>query len=269
MIDWINFMWGLMAILLASVVTWLISLVKRDVSIVDSLWAIMFALAAYVYALNTSTTGMRTPLVLTLAILWSVRLSGYITWRNWGEPEDRRYLEIRNRNEPNFAVKSLYMIFGLQGVLAWVISLPLFVAISSQSPLSWLDYTGIVLWCIGMVFEGGSDFQLARFKAQAQNKGRVLSQGLWRYSRHPNYFGNFCIWWGFYLIALSAGGWWSFISPLLMSFLLLKVSGVTLLEKDIGERRPDYRDYITRTNAFFPWFPRQSTSNESDRSIVR
>ncbi len=269
MIDWTNFLLGLAAILLAGVLTWFISLVKRNVSIVDSLWAIMFALAAYVYAANATVAGTRATLVIVLVTLWAVRLSGYITWRNWGEAEDRRYQEIRNRNKPNFALKSLYIVFGLQGVLAWVISLPLLVAISSQNPLTWLDYLGIGFWCIGMVFEAGADIQLARFRAQAENRGRVLDQGLWRYSRHPNYFGNFCIWWGFYLIALSAGGWWSIVSPLLMSFLLLRVSGVTLLEQDIGERRPDYKDYIERTNAFFPWFPRQDTSNESNRSFVK
>lgn len=269
MIEWFNFLWGLAVILLAGVLTWLISVIKRDVSIVDSLWAIMFALAAYSYTLNSATPGTRTTLILVLVTLWAVRLSGYITWRNWGESEDRRYREIRDRNEPNFAMKSLFLIFGLQGILAWIISLPLLVAVSSQSPLGWLDYVGIGLWCLGMVFEAGADLQLARFKAQPQSRGKVLDQGLWRYSRHPNYFGNFCIWWGFYLLAVAGGGWWSIVSPLLMSFLLLRVSGVTLLEKDIGERRPHYKDYIERTNAFFPWFPRHPKSTtESNRSNI-
>jgi steroid 5-alpha reductase family enzyme len=147
-------------------------------------------------------------------------------------------------------------VFGLQAALAWVISLPLLAATGSTAPLGWLDAAGVALWLVGMIFEAGGDWQLARFKRDPANRGKVLDTGLWRYTRHPNYFGDFCVWWGFFLIALSAGGWWSIVGPLAMSFLLLKVSGVALLEKDIGERRPAYRDYIRRTNAFFPGPPR-------------
>jgi steroid 5-alpha reductase family enzyme len=269
MIDWTSYFWGLIAIMTAGTVTWIVSVFKHNVSIVDSLWAIMFAIAASVYALHAPTLEARGALVLVLVSLWAARLSGYITWRNWGEPEDRRYRDIRKRNEPNFAIKSIYLVFGLQGVLAWIISLPLLVAIGHQGSLGWLDYLGIGLWCVGMIFEAGADAQLVRFKAREHNKRGVLDKGLWRYSRHPNYFGNFCIWWGFYLIALSAGGWWSIVSPLLMSFLLLKVSGVGLLEKDIKTRRPAYRDYIERTSAFFPWPPKQTTSDHPKESTVR
>ena len=140
----------------------------------------------------------------------------------------------------------------MQGVLAWLISLPLLAGILGQQSLGWLDIAAVSLWCIGFLFEAVGDWQLARFKADPANKGRVMDRGLWRYSRHPNYFGNCCLWWGFYLLALAAGGWWSIISPILMTFLLLKVSGVSLLEQDITERRPAYRDYIQRTNAFVP-----------------
>ena len=143
-------------------------------------------------------------------------------------------------------------MFGLQGVLAWIIALPLLPAIASDAPLGLLDAIAAALWLVGLVFEAGGDYQLSRFKRDPANKGKVLDTGLWRYTRHPNYFGDFCIWWAFYLFAVSAGGWWSIISPLLMSFLLLKVSGVAMLEKTIGERRPEYAEYIERTNAFFP-----------------
>jgi steroid 5-alpha reductase family enzyme len=137
-----------------------------------------------------------------------------------------------------------------------VISIPLLAAINSTTPLGWLDAIGAALWLVGMVFEAGGDWQLLRFRRNPANQGRVLDSGLWRYTRHPNYFGDFCVWWGLFLIALAAGGWWSVAGPLLMSFLLLEVSGVALLEKDIGERRPAYRDYVRRTNAFFPGPPR-------------
>jgi steroid 5-alpha reductase family enzyme len=184
--------------------------------------------------------------------IWALRLAAHITWRNWGHGEDRRYQAIRARNEPHFAFKSLYLVFALQAVLAWIISLPLFAPMTSASPLNLCDVIGATLWSVGFFFEAVGDWQLARFKANAANTGKVMDRGLWRYTRHPNYFGDFAVWWGFFLIALGGGAWWSVIGPLLMSVLLMRVSGVTLLEKDIGERTPEYRDYVRRTNAFFP-----------------
>jgi steroid 5-alpha reductase family enzyme len=143
-------------------------------------------------------------------------------------------------------------VFVLQAVLAWIISLPLFGAAMGSGALGPLDVLGAALWLVGLVFEAGGDWQLSRFKADPANRGKVMDRGLWRWTRHPNYFGDFCVWWGFYAIALSAGAWWSVLGPLLMSVLLMRVSGVTLLEQDIGERRPAYADYIRSTNAFFP-----------------
>lgn len=250
--------WGLVGILAAAIGTWVISIFKHDVSIVDSVWGPLFALAASIYAATLTELGPRAPLVLILVSLWALRLATYITWRNWGEAEDQRYQAIRRNNEPHFAAKSLYLVFGLQGLLAWIISLSLFAAIAGQAPLGILDFLGVTLWLIGMVFETGGDWQLMRFKQRPENRGKVMDKGFWHYTRHPNYFGEFCIWWGFYLLALGAGGWWSILSPLLMTFLLLRVSGVTLLERDIADRRPAYRQYKARTNAFFPWVPRNS-----------
>ncbi len=248
---------GLAALAAFALVGWAVSVPLRNVSIVDSLWSLMFVLAAVTYAVaREEGLGTRAVLVLVLVSAWAIRLAAYITWRNRGHGEDFRYQVIRARNQPNFAFKSLYLVFGLQAVLAWVVSLPLLAAINSDAPLGWLDVAGVAVWSIGLVFEAGGDWQLARFKADSGNRGRVLDTGFWRYTRHPNYFGDFCVWWGFFLIALSAGGAWSVSGPALMSLLLLKVSGVALLEKDIGERRPAYRDYVRRTNAFFPGPPR-------------
>ena len=246
---------GLVIILIAGFLTWLLSIAKRDVSIVDSLWAPMFLLAAVAYLSHLADPSARALIVVALVGLWALRLTSYITWRNWGEAEDVCYQAIRERNQPGFTFKSLYLVFGLQGVIAWIVSLPLLAAILSDAPLGVFDWIGIGLWVIGMAFEALGDWQLARFKANPENRGKVLDSGLWRYSRHPNYFGNACIWWGLFLIAFSAGGWWSLISPILMTFLLLKVSGVALLEQDIGERRPAYKDYVRRTNAFIPGPP--------------
>jgi steroid 5-alpha reductase family enzyme len=240
----------------AATLLWLASIPKKNVAIVDALWSLMFVAAAVTYAALAASPGPRTTPVLVLVTIWALRLAGYITIRNWGHGEDRRYQAIRARNEPNFAFKSIYLVFWFQALLAWVISLPLLGAITSPAPLGWLDYAGLALWVVGFIFEAGGDWQLARFKADPANAGKVMDRGLWRYTRHPNYFGDFSIWWGLFLIALSAGAWWSIIGPLIMSTLLMKVSGVGLLEKDIGARRPKYAEYIRRTNAFFPWFPR-------------
>jgi steroid 5-alpha reductase family enzyme len=243
---------GLGVVAVVAVLTWSFSVYKNNVAIVDSVWSLMFLLLACTYAAAAGPIGPRALLMLILVAVWALRLSSYITWRNWGHGEDRRYQAIRARNEPRFALKSLWLIFGFQAVLAWVISLPLLGSILSPAPLGIADGVGAGLWLLGLVFEAGGDWQLARFKADPANRGKVMDRGFWRYTRHPNYFGDFAIWWGLYVIAAGAGAWWSFVGPAVMSMLLMRVSGVTLLEKDIGERRPQYAEYIRRTNAFFP-----------------
>jgi steroid 5-alpha reductase family enzyme len=248
---------ALPALLVAATLTWLLSLPLRNVAIVDSLWSLMLFAAGVIYALGSDPRAPRLSLVLWLLALWAARLSFYITVRNAGKGEDHRYQAIRARNQPGFALKSLYLVFWLQAVLAWVISLPLLGAFASNQPMGWLDRAGLALWLLGFIFEAGGDWQLARFKKDPANAGRVMDRGLWRFTRHPNYFGEFCIWWGFFLVALSAGAWWALPGPLLISFLLLRVSGVALLEKDIGNRRPQYADYVLKTNAFFPGPPRK------------
>ena len=256
MFELLPYLSGLAALLGLAVLGWAASVAKGDAGLVDSLWSLFFLLGALVYAANTNVGEPRAAVLLVLVTLWALRLAGYLTWRNWGEPEDRRYQAIRARNEPGFAWKSLYLVFGLQGLLAWIIIMPLLAGISGGGTLNALDYAGIALWLLGFGFETIGDWQLARFKADPANRGRVLDTGLWRYTRHPNYFGEATLWWGYYLIAAAAGGWWTVFAPLLMTLLLLKVSGVSLLEQDIHERRPAYRDYIARTNAFLPWRPR-------------
>ena len=244
-------------LLIAATFTWLLSLPLRNVSIVDSLWSLMLFAAAVIYGLGADPRAPRLAFVLWLVMLWAARLSIYITARGMGKGEDPRYQAIRARNEPGFAWKSLILVFWLQAVLAWIISLPLLGVFASNQPIGVLDYLGILLWLTGFVFEVGGDWQLSRFKRNPANAGAVMSSGFWRYTRHPNYFGEFCIWWGFAVLALSAGAWWSVAGPLLLTFLLLRVSGVRLLEKDIGNRRPRYADYVLKTNAFFPGPPRK------------
>ncbi len=262
MFDWTSWLLGLVALLLFGVASWLVSVFKRDVSIVDSLWSLMFLIAVVIYTMLSSieVTG-HALLLITLLAIWALRLSAYISWRNWGEGEDYRYQEIRLNNDPGFWFKSLYIVFGLQAVLAWLIATPIPAAMNGAYSVSTATYIGLALWIIGMVFEVGGDWQLARFKADPSNKGKVLDQGLWRYTRHPNYFGEACVWWGFYFVAVDAGAWWTIFSPIIITILLLRVSGVTLLEKDIVVRRPAYRAYIARTNTFFPGPPKQTLSS--------
>lgn len=264
---WNVALFGLAATCAIGVLTWAASVVRSDVSLVDRVWSVCIAAAGFAYAFAfmqaQEPVGPRAACALGLAAAWALRLSVYITARNWGHGEDRRYQAIRARNQPNFAFKSLYLVFALQAVLAWIVSAPLHAAVAGAGAWTWLDTVGASLAAFGIVFEAIGDWQMSRFKARPENKGRVMDQGLWRYTRHPNYFGEFCIWWGLWLMALAAGGGWSIVSPLLMSVLLLKVSGVTLLEADLTERRPAYRDYIARTNAFFPGPPRTAAHAET------
>jgi steroid 5-alpha reductase family enzyme len=237
---------------------WLISLPLKDVSIVDIAWGLGFVLITWTTFLagTPSESDLLLPL---LATVWGLRLSGYLVWRNIGKPEDYRYREMRNHRPRSFPMRSLLTIFALQGVLMWIIALPLQTVHSSGNASFVLTLIGVLLWVTGFVFESVGDWQLARFKADPGNSGRVMDRGLWRYTRHPNYFGDFLVWWGFYSLALASGAaWWSIVGPIIMSVLLIRVSGVTLLEKSLKRRKRGYTDYVSRTNAFFPWWPRQA-----------
>ncbi len=259
MFDWQIYISALLAMLTFGFAGWLISVAKKNVTLVDSMWSLFFLLSAVVYAYY-SPNSPRENLLLAVVTLWALRLSIYLSWRNWHPHEDSRYALIRKNNAPHFWLKSLVIIFTFQAVLAWLISIPLLSGIHSSSPVNWLDFLGLALWLFGFMFTAVADVQLSRFKANSANKGRVLDTGLWRYSRHPNYFGECCVWWAYFIIGLAAAGfgaytWLSVISPLLMTLLLLKVSGVALLESTITERRPEYAAYIMRTSAFIPMPP--------------
>lgn len=252
--------YNLLVVLLLMLTAWVVSLLKRDAGVADSFWGLGFVLVAWTtFAWTDGYLGRRW-LLVGLTTLWGLRLSIHITRRNWGKGEDRRYQEWRAGHGASFWWVSLFTVFGLQGLLLWLISLVLQVGQMSAQPagFTWLDWLGTLLWAVGFSFEAVADQQLARFKANPANSGRVMDRGLWRYSRHPNYFGEALIWWGVFLIALATpGSLWLAISPLTITFLLLKVSGVTLLEKTIVETRPQYRDYMKRTSAFVPWFPKR------------
>jgi len=235
---------------------------------VDPFWGLGFILVTWltVALVSPGRIDTRSWLLAVLVAIWGVRLSLYLLRRNWGHGEDRRYRAMRDRHGRRFWWISLLTVFWLQAVILWIVSLPIQVAIlkgaaetslvrESGRPIGWLDLLGASVWLVGLLFEAVGDFQMERFQADPANAKRVMDRGLWRYTRHPNYFGDFCVWWGLFLIAVAAGAFWTVFSPMLMSFLLLRVSGVTLLEDTIGTRRPDYADYQARTSSFFPWPP--------------
>ena len=256
MLDWNAYFLALGFNAIIAVVAWLYSVWRRNVAIVDTLWSLMILAVPAVYLLAIGGNGLRGAVVLALIAAWALRLSLHIMVRNHGQPEDHRYQAIRRNNEPHFWFKSLYIVFGLQAFLAWFIALPAVAVVASTTAPGWLELAAMAVWGVGMFFEVVGDWQLMRFQRSPRSAGAVLDSGLWRYSRHPNYFGEALLWWGVYLAALAAGAWWSVASPLLMTFLLLRVSGVAMLERDIADRRPAYQDYIRRTNAFFPAPPR-------------
>lgn len=252
------YMIGLAAIMALMVLLWLVSLRLKNSSIVDIFWGTGFVIAGWVYFLLTPDGFFpRKLLIMTLVTIWGLRLSLYILRRNWGKPEDFRYQVWRKEAGQAWWWRSFFKVFLLQGFLLWIISIPLLAAQYPQLPdhLTFLDYLGAFLWLIGFFFESTGDYQLARFKADPANKGKVMDKGVWRYTRHPNYFGDSAQWWGYYLIALAVGGWWSLFSPVLMTLLLLRVSGVALLEKTL-ETKPGYKEYIEKTSPFIPWFPK-------------
>jgi len=239
---------------------WVISLFLINASIVDIFWGSGFVIAGWIYfSLTPEGFPYRKWLVACLTTFWGLRLSLYILWRNWGKGEDYRYQVWRQAAAEAWWWKSYFKVFLLQGFLLWLISSPLLAAQISPLPphLTIWDTLAVLVWGIGFFFEAVGDWQLARFKANAANKGKLFRDGVWRYTRHPNYFGDSAQWWGYFLFAFAAGGFWTIYSPLLMTFLLLRVSGVSLLEKNLKDVKPGYEEYIQTTSSFLPWFPRK------------
>lgn len=263
MASWTPHLYALAVLLGAFFLLWLLSLPLRNASIVDPFWGSAFVLAAFAVAFadGGAGTGPRRALALTLVTAWGLRLSLHLLRRNAGHGEDPRYAAMRSGHGARFWWVSLFTVFLLQALLAWVISAPVQVAVARPSTsLGLLDGAAAALWAVGLLFEAVGDWQLTRFRREAGTRGRVLDTGLWRYTRHPNYFGDACAWWGLGLLGLAAGAPLTLLGPALMTFLLVRVSGVALLEKDIAERRPGYRAYVARTSAFLPWFPKEETT---------
>ncbi len=239
---------------------WIWSVFIKNVSIVDLFWGFGFVLVNAFYVFMSDEVNPREILILCLVSIWGLRLTLYLAWRNIGKGEDFRYQEFRRHYGPKrYWWFSFFQTFLLQGVLIMIISLPLLGVTSSRSSgeLTILDYLGIIVWLIGFTFEAGGDYQLARFKRDVANKGKVLNTGFWKYTRHPNYFGDSAVWWAYAIFSIAAESYWQIIGSIVMTLLIIKVSGVALLEKTLNDTKPQYREYIEKTNSFFPWFPKK------------
>lgn len=248
---------GALALLMA--LAWALSVHLRDASIVDPAWGPAFVVVAVVGTLAGDGDSGRRWLLLAMTAAWGLRLGLHLVRRKLGErEEDRRYAAMRARKGAGFALWSLWAIFATQAVLVLIVSLPLQVAAGRPTAIAATIVPGLLVFALGLGFEAIGDEQLRRFKASPANRGKVMDRGLWRYTRHPNYFGDACAWWGLWLVALPAGGaWWTVVGPATMTLLLVRVSGKAMLERDIGTRRPGYAEYVKRTSGFVPLPPRR------------
>lgn len=240
---------------------WMLGVKLRNASIIDIFWGLGFVSLGWLYFVMTDGFELRRWLVLGLVTLWGLRLALYISVRNHGKGEDKRYATWRREGGKWWWLRSYVTVFLLQGLMMLVISIPLYLSQRSVLPdsLTAIDSIAVFVALAGILFEAVADWQLFHFKRDSANRGQVLSSGLWRYSRHPNYFGEILVWWGLFGLAVQTpSGWLALISPVLMTVLLMKVSGVTLLESGLKKSKPGYEDYVRRTNALIPWRPKTS-----------
>ena len=258
------FAWSALAIAVVMFTTWLVSLPLRNASIVDPIWSLGFVVVGWVAFISQHqhVDAVRTGVLLAFVTIWGVRLSLHLFIRNVGHGEDYRYKAMRKKHGAKFWLVSLGTVYLFQGVLMWIVSLPLQFGIGTSTRTAWWVLPlilGAIVWLIGFAFESIGDAQLRAFKADPNSAGQVMDRGLWRYTRHPNYFGAASVWWGIFLVSLGAGGlaWIGVIGPIVMTTLLRRVSGVTLLEKSLVKRRPGYEDYVRRTSPFLPRPPRK------------
>ena len=254
------FLQALYIVIIMMTVLWLVSIIIKNASIVDIFWGIGFAALAVFYLIRSGEADTRKIIIVSLVVLWGLRLTFYIAWRNSGKGEDPRYRNFRRKyGEERYWWVSFFQVFLLQGILMWLISVTILGAVyfSSGPETGFIYYAGIILWITGFIFEAGGDYQLAKFRSDTANRGKVLDSGFWRYTRHPNYFGDSAVWWSYGLFCLGSGSIWPVAGSLLMTLLIIKVSGVALLEKSLIEQKPHYRQYIEKTSSFFPWPPKK------------
>jgi len=255
-----TYLQGLLLIIAFFTLVWVLSVFLKNASIVDIFWGLGYVLVSAFYFIVTPEISVRKIIVTILVAIWGLRLSTHIFLRNMGKPEDYRYQEFRkNYGEKRYWWFSYFQVFLLQGSLVWLISAPLLAVFyySSNNSFGVLDVLGILIWLVGFTFEAGGDWQLIRFKNNPANKGKLLTTGFWKYTRHPNYFGDAAVWWGFAILSVASGSFLPILSSLLMTWLIIKISGVSMLERTMKNTKPGFEEYVKRTNAFFPWFPKK------------
>jgi steroid 5-alpha reductase family enzyme len=251
----------ILAVLAATALIWIISLFLKDVSIIDIFWAPGFVLICAVSVWWVKSLDADGLIVVALVTIWALRLGThlFLRWLRAGH-EDRRYAAMRRKAPGTFPVNSLFKVFWLQAAIMWFVSLPIqMLLMAPHEPIDIVAIAGGIIAAIGILIEAIADHQLTQFGRDPVNQGRVLDTGLWSWSRHPNYFGDALMWWGLFVVCVSGGApLWTIICPAVMTFSLLRVSGVTLLERKMTDRRPDYADYIRRTSAFIPRPPKKN-----------
>ncbi|GLY27754.1 DUF1295 domain-containing protein [Kineosporia sp. NBRC 101731] len=265
--DLLSDLWPVMVVSLVSAVllqvgTFFYALRVGRFSVVDITWGPSFGLIAVVgWLVSVGETGddWRRGLVLVLTLLWGGRLAWHIGGRQRGETQDDpRYTELLSRSSGHPKLAALRQVFLLQAVVAWFIALPLQFAMVDAGKPGILVWLGVLVWGVGFFFEAVGDRQLAVFKADPSHRGKVMDRGLWKYTRHPNYFGDACVWWGLFLVAADAGwSWLTLLSPLLMTWFLAAKTGKPLMERQLSKSRPGYAEYVDRTSGFIPLPPRR------------
>jgi len=246
--------------------SWSVSLLRRDASIVDIVWGLGFVVVAWAAKFVTGASGAGNWLLLMMVTVWGLRLAGYLAKRNLGNGEDFRYRAMRRKHGERFAIVSLYSVFGLQGALMFVVSLPVTLGQrDTNAGAGFVVLLGFIVWAIGAYFEVVGDAQLARFKRDPRNTDQIMDQGLWGLTRHPNYFGDCLVWWGLAIIGATQGaGPWAFLGAIVMTVLLVRVSGAALLDRLLAKRKPGYAEYMERTSGFIP-MPRRSGQARTPR----
>jgi steroid 5-alpha reductase family enzyme len=248
---------NLAAVLGLMAVGWLISLLRKNAAIADVLWGLGFLIIAWLTFFQADGFLQRKLLLVLLVSIWGLRLFFHIATRSRGKGEDPRYAAWREQYGERFWLVSLYKVFLVQALFLWVIALGIQYGQVAAKPahLTWLDAAGFLIWLAGFVIEAVSDYQLRRFLSKPENRGRVMDKGLWRFSRHPNYFGESLVWWGIFVIVLSTPfGFLTIVSPLVITYTLLRLTGVSLMEETEFSDNPEYQAYIRKTSAFIPWF---------------
>jgi len=248
------------ALLVMMAVTFAVALRVGRHSVVDTAWGLGIVLAALVSLLASAGYGQpaRRYLLLAASLLWGLRLAGYVTWRNHGQGEDPRYRDLLSRAKGNPSAYALRTVYLLQAAILWLACLPIQAGMLERAAAGPVTVIGAVVWAVGFVFESVGDWQLARFKADPAHRGLIMDRGLWRYTRHPNYFGDCCMWWGLFLISLGSWVELAFVfAPLLMTFILTRGTGQRMTDRRMTAARPQYADYVARTSGFFPLPPRR------------